>query len=900
MFSIDTIIGLVITATALGSIYALIAMAINLTFATANIINFAIGEFAMIGAMLGGGWLAVTIGFPLPLAALGVALVGGILGAMVEVTSVRPTLKTGSLGWVLGVIGAGIILTNVSVVLFGRQPMPVPALLEGVTVAIGGVAVDGQQLVILGVAVLLAWFVDRALRGTILGKSIRAVAYDRQASSLMGIQVNTTTSLVFAASCALAAISGTLMSPITFASPYMGMSLTVKGFTAATLGGLGNPRGALLGGFLLALIDVFSGLLWPGWEPVVLFLVLIATLTALPGGLTGSGVAVRAEYRRHGDVKARGERQPGGLARGVSRYGAPVFLLVALLFPFLTGHDAYFVHMAALVFLYTMLSASLNYLLGYAGQFSFGHVALVATGAYTTAILTTRLDWSFWQALVPAAVLSGLGGFLMGLPALRVSYKYLALATFALLLAVESLLANLHQLTRGQRGIAEIPAAVPGGDTGVYYLILLFAGLTLWVLWNLIRSGTGRAAVALRESPLAASTLGHSVGWTKLQAFILTAVMAGVAGSIYAHLNRYIAPISFGTPMTIQILLMVAVGGIGSFWGPLIGSVVLVILPTLISGMGEYSQILYGALLIASVVFLPEGIYGFLRPRMGWTATSLVVQPREGDGAHALPILAGPRVQPARGPILSVAKLSIRFGGLQALNEISMDVAPHTVHGLIGPNGSGKTTAVNLISGVLAPSEGRILFGGRDVTRWPTHMRARAGIARTFQTPQPFAEMTVVENILVALDISQPAGRSIWSEMLRLPAFRAGEHRRVESARQMAGWLGLGQVLNRQARGLTHYETRLLELARALAMKPNVLLLDEPAAGLSREEVASLSGILRRLRSAGITILLIDHNMEFVMNIADYVTVLDYGKIISEGSPREIQTSERVLQAYLG
>ena len=563
--------------------------------------------------------------------------------------------------------------------------------------------------------------------------------------------------------------------------------------------------------------------------------------------------------------------------------------------PLLTA-NTYYLYLAMTIGILVVVTTGLNVLAGLTGQISLGHAGLYAIGAYAAALGATRLGLGLVTALPLAIGLGAAVGTVLALAALRLSGPYLAMVTIAFGIIVEGALVEWVALTGGPGGIFDIPrpsvAGVPLALRGYYFVVALAAAAALAMTGNLMRSAWGRALLAVKGSELAAESLGLSAYRVRTAAFTLSAAFAGAGGGLFAFLNGYLSPDSFTLQSSILFLLIVLLGGLGTLAGPLVGASVLVLLPELLRQLADYRLILYGSLLLLSVYFLPRGVVGALAPRRAWT-------PREAEDEASSLEAARPSTQADGGSavlasvVLELEGVGRAYGGVVAVAEVSFAVRAATVHSLIGPNGAGKTTIVNLVSGFAGVDRGRItLFGERVEGRAPAAI-ARRGLVRTFQTPQLFDELSVLDNVRVGA-----AGQRLGSLGLAL----LGAGRRQADARAVASLevVGLGAWAAAPAAVLPFGHRRRLEIARALAADARVLVLDEPAAGLSPAEIEALDALLARLRADGLTVMLVEHHVDLVMAISDRVTVLDEGRVIADGAPAAVQRDPAVVAAYLG
>jgi branched-chain amino acid transport system ATP-binding protein len=538
-----------------------------------------------------------------------------------------------------------------------------------------------------------------------------------------------------------------------------------------------------------------------------------------------------------------------------------------------------------------IVGIGLNVLMGLAGQTSLGHAAFYAIGAYTATILTTRFGWTFALAAVAATLVSGLAGALLSLPALRVRGPYLAMVTIAFGYFVEQGIADWKDVTGGWNGIMNIPhpsvfgTELSGTQVALAALILSALLVPAYAIFSASRWGVVMRAT--RDAEVAAATMGANLMAVRVLAFSVSAGITGFAGSLFATLNGFISPESFPFFQSISFLLIVMIGGVGHASGPLFGALAVVLLPEALSSLAEYRLMFFGGLLLLVLLLAPNGIVGALsrlgRRKSGATGVSGAAV--DTDMQAALAWIT--RVNQTGGGPLQVQGLSVRFGGNYALSEVTLAVEPGRVTSLIGPNGAGKTTLINVVCGFYAATAGSFSLGAQALGGMAAFRIGRRGIARTFQTSQLFGAMTVLENVRFGLEKGRLFGAAPPAQARQI----------CEGLLAMAGFRGDSAQL---ANSLPHVDRRLVEVARALATQPALLMLDEPAAGLSPAETEAFSAVLRRIADSGIGVLIIEHDMGLVMGVSDHIHVLDAGRLIASGKPRQIQDDPAVRAAYLG
>ena len=577
----------------------------------------------------------------------------------------------------------------------------------------------------------------------------------------------------------------------------------------------------------------------------------------------------------------------------------PVFALFMLALPLLPVPD-FWITQSNYIGLYALVALGLVVLTGVGGLTSFGQAAFVGIGAYTSAYLATAHGLSPWLTLFVGAALALAVALVLGAITLRMSGHYLPLATIAWGLVLYYTMGNMEWLGKydGLQGVPTLKAFGNdlGTGRGLHDVIWALALLAALAVTHLLDSRAGRAIRSLKSGSTMAEAMGISTFRYKLVAFVLAAMLAALSGWLFAHFQRTVNPTPFSVAKGIEYLFIAVLGGIGNVWGAFLGSAVVrvvedqlqVLLPKLIGTSGNFETIIFGIVLVVVLKYAPEGLWSFVGR---WFPAPARV--RNWAGAAALPM----RGKPAKGEVLlDVDKVRKTFGGLVAVNDVSFQIKAGDIVGLIGPNGAGKSTTFNLITGLLGLSSGAVRFRGLAINGLPSRDIARRGVGRTFQHVKMVPDMTVLEN--VALGAYQRGQAGTVRAMLRLD--REEEKQLFAEAERQLERIGMADKMSELAGNLALGPQRLMEIARALATDPALLLLDEPAAGLRHQEKQALAGVLRQLKSEGLSILLVEHDMDFVMGLTDRIVVMEFGTWLMEGTPAEVQASPAVRAAYLG
>lgn len=932
-----------------GCVYAAVGLGFVLVARVTNIYNFAQGAYVMLGAIVYAG--ETHAGMAQGVAVV-VALAATVAAAVFQEWLTRSRRGVAGLNTAVASLGYAVVLEGFALWVWGRHPLPAPALTNGFT-KMASAPVANQDFWVWGVTLAGVVLIGAGFRYTHVGRAMQATALNPMAARLAGISPRRMAMMAFAGAGLLGGLLGVVTAPVTLASYDSWLNVGLVGFIAAALGEFRYPVRVIIGGLGLGLLEaVAGGTLSSTYRELVVYAVLLVwilgrDLTTVDWRyLTLRRRRSPQTSRRAAPTAAPAIAAPGtdaadrtaGLwsrlrpATGTSAWPA-VLVLAAFLVPVIWS-GAQLQGAATVAVMGAIGATGLSLLMGQAGQLSLGQGVFYLISGYGFALLVSVHGVNVWVAAAVGVVLAGALGWITGALTLRLRGLNLALITLTVDLAAITLVTQLQSVTGGSLGTSSITNArdIPSPSIGglnfgtprsFYYLCLALLVICLVVARNLSRSAIGRALTAAGADDEAAAA--SRVGATRLRliAFTVSAVMGGVAGSLWASYLHYAAPGSWDINLTIQLIVFVVVGGLGSVYGGAVGAAVVSAITYLVtshmqSGSDFGSAVdlfISGGLMIVVLAVWPGGVAaglgaGSLRrlipglrpavpaPVGGATATpeGPVGQPAGGtDPAFGEP---APRTVPEPGaPLVEVEDLTRIFGGIRAVSDVSFCLRANEIVALIGPNGAGKSTVINMLSGSLAPTAGRITVAGSATRGMRIEHVARLGLARTFQTPRSFAGMTAVESVMMALESGQRA--PLARALLRGPRTRRWERTTRARAQGLLGFVGLGDP-ERPMTLLTAGEQRLAEVARALAIDPVAVLFDEPAAGLNDDETAALGSVLLRLRDAGIAILLVEHDMSLVMSVADRVIVLDQGMVISTGTPATVSGDEKVRVAYLG
>ncbi|MEB3102260.1 branched-chain amino acid ABC transporter ATP-binding protein/permease [Ferviditalea candida] len=650
------------------------------------------------------------------------------------------------------------------------------------------------------------------------------------------------------------------------------------------------------------------------------------------------------------DLKSRNKMGKAALA------AVGIVAVLAIALPVIFKDNSYLLTQMIAIISYCIATLGLTVALGYAGQIALSQAAFFGLGAYVLAILTGMHGWSFWEAFLFGIIVPLLAGLILGAVCLRLVTHYLALATIGFGVIVYMILFNWKSVTGGADGIMNIPrptlpfasdimvtgAMGLGGDVWFYWFGLLLLGLSAYIVYRLRHSRLGRALLAVQEDGLAAQTNGIDMFKAKLLAFSVSAALGGLGGIVFASSYQYISPTVFTFDQSVVFFAMAIIGGSGSIAGTLLGTVFLGALPELLRDFNAFYKMIYGGLIMIFMAFLPGGIWSIvlklfsklnrhsvdddektaIKFPQGGKLSFLEERARQAEGTNArkeaaiaaeaavssmagsarhtgnggvVPILKAEETRQA--VLLEVKGLKKYFGGVKAVDGLDFNVKKGEIHVLIGPNGSGKTTVINVLSGLYTATGGSFSFKGRELTNHKPHQIVKIGLSRTFQNIRLFPELSVIDNVMIGHHSRSTTGlagivfttkRAVEEEM-RIRA-------KAEESLRFVGFTKYHALV----KNLSYGQQRMVEIARALVQEPQLLLLDEPAAGMNPEETQELVKLLKRLNQLGLTLLLIEHDMDLVTEVADHVTVMDFGVKISEGTIGKVLSDPEVIKAYLG
>jgi branched-chain amino acid transport system ATP-binding protein len=800
----------------------------------------------------------------------------------------RPAADASVLVLLIIALALHFALSGLGLMFFGAEGFRIRPVVDGIYVLGGGVIVSAQVLLMVITAALLSLLFFLFFERSMSGRALRATAVNRIGARLVGIRPARTGTTAYFIASLLAGVSAILVGPTTTIYYDSGFMIGLKAFIGAIIGGFTSYPIAALGAVLVGIMESFASFWSSSFKEVIVFSLLIPVLLWQSWKTSG-----------HADEAGEELEMPDVIALSPPlRYGLIGGAILALLIaPALLGGFA--ITLLNYIGISALVALGLVLLTGIGGMTSFGQAAFVGIAAYATAWATVTMGLSPWIGLLLALAMTGLAGLAIGALTLRLDGHFLSLSTIAWGISIYFVFGTVAGLGQngGMSGIPPItigPVALISSQS-IFYLIWFIVGLAMLASANLLNSREGRAIRSLRGGGVLLASLGVDIFRIRLVTFVLAALLAGLAGWLYAHMNRFVSPAPFDVKPGIEYLLMAMAGGAGHIAGAVAGSALITLLknwlqdllPLMTKNPAQFEIIAFSVLLILLLQNARGGLVSFIAKRLP-KGTPPPLSEAEPMARRALP---------KSGTLILKIEDAVRtFGGLTAVNKVSFELKAGEILGLIGPNGAGKSTMFNLLTGALQANTGRISFLGEDITRRPQMEIARMGIARTFQHVKLRPNMSLIDN--VALGAYARTATGFLRSALRLD--RAEERCTLHETQRQLARVGLGDRPHELAGNLPLGGQRILEVARALAADPVLVVLDEPAAGLRPPEKEALARVLRQIRDEGVTILIVEHDMDFVMGLVDRLVVMEFGCKLVEGDPAAVRADPKVQEAYLG
>jgi ABC-type branched-subunit amino acid transport system ATPase component/ABC-type branched-subunit amino acid transport system permease subunit len=882
---------------ATGSIYAMISLGLVLVYRGSGLLNFAQGGMALLGAYAYYEF-SVRHGFPKVGSVLLALLICAVVGVAIHLIVLRPMRDASPLSRVIATLGIVLVLQSAAFLRYGHDPISVPSLLPTNTVHLVSkqLPLSEDRLYIFAICVVLSATLFGVYRWTPLGRITTAVAENELAASTFGYSPDVVSAANWAIGAVLAGLAGIFISSIIYLEPTSLVLLIIPAMSAALIGEFTSFPLTLIAALILGISqsEMQRYVSQPGWATAAPFIVVIAVLV-----IRGRSLPLRSFVL---------DRLP---AVGSGRVRLPVVLGVYVIVAWLVlGANPDWSVAMVTTFGMGIICLSVVLLTGFTGQLSLAQFVLAGVGALVAARLDSHM--TFLLALVCSAVITGVVGGMLGLPALRTRGTTLAVATLGLAGAVSAVVLESPKYSGGVAGIFVDPPSAfgwsldpvehPARFAFVTFTIMVLLGV---VIANLRRGVMGRRLLAVRSNERAAAALGVHVAWVKAYAFTVSAAIAAIGGVMLAFVQPSIQVSSFTVFTSIFIVAVTVAGGVGFVPGALLGATMISggVVSQLLhgwSGINDYLPLIGGLILIVTLVVGRDGLFEMNRqavlPLAGRLAVLLTrFRPawlrQRATGRVVLDTQTVTRVPPRA---LTVEGVSVRFGGVHAVRDVSMVIRPGEVHGLIGPNGAGKTTLIDAVTGFVRAKSGSVHLGETDISQWAPRRRAAHGLSRSFQSLELFTDLTIEENLAVASDNHGP-----WRYLTDL--VRPGRVRLSPAAQDAVRQFELGGLLGLRPDSVAFGPRKIVAIARAVSNAPSVLLLDEPAAGLDDTEAEELARVIRHLADAwGIAVLLVEHRLDLVLSVCDRITVLDRGSILASGTPGDIRNDPLVVDAYLG
>lgn len=878
----------------LGALYSLASQGLMVVYRGSGVLNFAHGAIGMVGAYI--AWeVRANLGQPFVVALVAGVAVSALIGALTHLLVMRQLRRASPLARIVATLGVLILLQAAAVLRYGARVTFVNPELPTNLVRPFGIVISIDRFIIVGIAAVLTLGLWSLYRFTTFGLVTSAVAENQRAASTVGLSPDRVATLNWAIGSGLAGLAATLVAPI--------VTLQVASMTNLVLAALAAALVAAFRSFPLAfaagmLIGIGQSLLTrfvdtPGVAQSLPFAVIILVMV-----FRGQALPVRGHFLQKLPAVGSGRVRWAGLAFGVAV--AVVFIAAIPL----RWQDAMVTTFAMAIVLLSVVVVT-----GYAGQLSLGQFALAGFGAWVAGRLVDAAGWSFLPALIVGALATVPLGALFALPAVRARGLNLAIVTLGLGATIQLMIFNNPKLVGGFGGTTVGRPSIFGWDISAtrhpdryaYVALALFV-LTSLAVASMRRGRSGRRLLAVRTNERAAAALGISVPGAKIYAFALSAGIAAIGGTLLAfRKDTILYAQEFNNFTSITAVGWTFIGGIGFLMGPFLGatlapgSIGAAVSNAIFSGLAQYIQLIGGVIVVILVLANQDGIAKESAAQLKWIGLKIMafVPVREPRPRPKVELPPESR-EPVAPKTLEVRGLTVRYGGVVAVDDVSFEVVPGMVMGLIGPNGAGKTSVIDAVTGFTRAAAGTTLLDGVDMTQVPTARRARSGLSRSFQSLELFEDATVLDNLRAASD---PRDRISYLRDLVYPVTPPLPGQVVAAIREFR----LEDDLSRHVQDLPYGQRRLLAIARAVATRPSVLLLDEPAAGLGDAETAELGHLVRRLADDwGIAVLLVEHDMNFVMSVCDHIVVLDFGRKIAEGPPEVVRHDPHVIAAYLG